>query len=372
MKTKRSKSERNKSRGIVLLALFAIMSVLLSGCNQQTIVDRINMINILGIDSRGDEIVGNAIYPDYDRKEKLKFTQGIGRTTQLVFGEMQMHETKPLRLGKLRMLLYSKDVAEQGIIRFIHSICRDPLINSYVILAVSEQPTEKVLKHLEKLGSEMLPNRLIVQNEKAGNLPVTNLHTFLFNYYGDGRDVFMPYIGLGDEGVIEVKGIALFQEDKLALVLNKPESIAFKLLQPKFENGFLTVQFDQSKKMIPAVLNIVSGGSDLSLSRDGGSTSITIHTKVYGYLKDQEENIDIREQSEFGLIEQAVEKDMNEKLLTLVQKLQTRGLDPLGIGNFMRAHDRGWKEREFYEHVYPKIKLNVVSDVRLKESSIGN
>jgi Ger(x)C family germination protein len=270
------------------------------------------------------------------------------------------------------MLLYSKDLAEQGIIRFIHSICRDPLINSYVILAVSEQPTEKLLKHLEKKGGDMLPNRLVTQNEKAGNLPVTNLHTFLFNYYGDGRDVFMPYIGLGDRDVIEVKGMALFREDKLVLILNKPESVAFKLLQPKFENGFLTVQFDQSKQTIPAVLNIVSGGSDMTMSQEGGTTAITIHTKVYGYLKDQEENIDIREQNEFGLIEQAVEKDMNRKLLTLVLKLQKSGIDPLGIGDFVRAHDRGWKEKEFYDHVYPKIKLNVMSDVKLKESSIGN
>jgi Ger(x)C family germination protein len=353
-------------------ALLASASILLSGCNQQTIVDRINMISILGIDTRDELIVGNAIYPDYDHREKLKFTQGIGRTTQLVFGEMQMHETKPLRLGKLRMLIFSRALAEKGIIRFIHSICRDPLINSYVILAVSEQPTETVLKKMEKQGSEKLPNRLITQNEKAGNVPVTNLQTFLFNYYGEGRDVFMPYIGLGESGKIEVRGTAAFRDDKLALVLSKPESVALKLLQSKFENGFIPVQFDEAKEGYPAVLMIVSGGSDMKMSQEGGETTITFRTKVYGYLKDQEERVDIREQSDFEYIERAVEKEINQQMETLLLKLQKRGIDPLGIGDFVRARDRRWKEGEFYSLVYPRLKLRVESKVKLKESNIGN
>lgn len=366
------KTNPGMSRGNFVSGLLASMAILLSGCNQQNIVDRITMINILGIDSREELIVGNAIYPDYEHKEKLKFTQGIGRTTQLVFGDMQMHETKPLKLGKLRMLIFSKELAEKGVIRFIHSICRDPLINSYVILAVSEQPTEVLLKHLEKQGIEMLPNRLIVQNEKAGNVPKTNLHTFLFDYYGDGRDVFMPYVGLGDNGVFEVKGIAAFREDKLALVLNEPESVALKLLQPEFKNGFIPVQFGKAKKGYPGVLMIVSGGNDMKMTKAGDGTTITFHTKVYGYLKDQEERIDIREQMDFENIEREVENDINLKMQATLLKLQAKGVDPLGIGDFVRAHDRGWKESEFYSRVYPRLKLKVESKVKLKESSIGN
>ncbi|QNK56769.1 Ger(x)C family spore germination protein [Paenibacillus sp. PAMC21692] len=362
----------NRKRLRVVPVWIVVSAFLLSGCNQQLIVDRITMINILGIDERGRQIVGNAIYSDYDRKEKLKFTQGIGQTTQLVFGEMQMHETKPLRLGKLRMLLFSKSLAEKGVIRYIHSICRDPLINSYLIVAVSEQSTEVLLKQLGKQRSDKLPNRIIEQNEKAGNVPATNLHTFMFNYYGDGRDVFVPYIGLSGDGVIEVKGMALFQEDKLALVLDKLDTVAFKLLQPKFEKGFLTVRFDDSEEDFPAVLNLVSGGSEMKMTRSDSGIGITFHTKIYGFLKDQEERVDIREQKDFEHIEQAVEKEVNRKLLVLLKKLQERGIDPLGIGDFVRARDKAWKEDEFYAHVYPKVKLNVVSEVMLKESSIGN
>jgi hypothetical protein len=182
----------------------------------------------------------------------------------------------------------------------------------------------------------------------------------------------MPYIGLGESGKIEVRGTAAFRDDKLALVLSKPESVALKLLQFKFENGFIPVQFDEAQEGYPAVLMIVSGGSDMKMSQEGGETTITFRTKVYGYLKDQEERVDIREQSDFEYIERAVEKEINQQMETLLLKLQKRGIDPLGIGDFVRARDRRWKEGEFYSLVYPRLKLRVESKVKLKESNIGN
>lgn len=348
-------------------------AILASGCNQPYVVDRISMVNVLGLDKQGDHYLGNVIYPEYGPKEKLLMTQGAGDTAQLIFSQMQMHEPKPLRLGKLHMLLFSRELAEAGILDFIHSICRDPLISSLLIIGVSEEPTEKLLNGLEKKGNRMLPNKLVEQNVKEGNLPESSLHRFLFDYYGPGRDAFMPYLGLEKNGNIEVRGIAVYDEDKLKLVLDKEESVAFKMMQPSYGKAFVEIQGEGLQSDIPAVLSVLSGKTRFELiGRKGGTEEgIVLHSTMTGLLKDQSDRNKLRDERSYQEAERAIEAQVEQRLRRLLQKFQAVGVDPLGIGDFVRSRSRGWKEEEFYAGVYPKLKLSVKADVKLKESGVG-
>ncbi|MEK3882924.1 Ger(x)C family spore germination protein [Paenibacillus sp. PL2-23] len=361
----------NNRIGWIFIALL-VMAVLAAGCNQPYVVDRISMVNALGLDKQGDQYLGTAIYSEYDPKEKLMLTQGAGQTTQLI-RQMQMHEPKPLRLGKLHMLLFSRELAEEGIIAFIHSICRDPLISSLMNVAVSDLPAERLMKGLEKKGGRMLPHKLIEQNVKEGNLPETSLHRFLFDYYGPGRDAFMPYLGLDRNESLEVKGIAIYRDDKLKLVLGNKDAVSFKMLQPSYRRAYVEIQGEGQRSDVPAVLSILSGKTRLELARgqDGASEGVVVHSTITGLLKEQLDPNERDEERSYDQVERVTEAQLEQRLYVLLRKFQTTGVDPVGIGDFMRSRHREWQEETFYADTYPELKLAVKVNVKLKESGVG-
>lgn len=362
---------RSDVRGRCWLIGLLLGASLLAGCNQAYVVDRIHIVGAVGFDKKGNEYLGSALFSVYDPKERMEMTYGTGQTTGLMIAQMQKREDKPLKSGKVRTLLFSKELAASGIDMFIHSFCRDPIISPLLIAAVTEQPPDVILKQQEKKAGSRKLHNLIKQNVKAGNLAETNLNTFLFNYYGAGRDAFLPYIGLDSDKSIEVKGMALFRGDRMALLLGKSDSIWFKMLQPKYGRGFLPVTQDGSDKVI-AVVSIVSGRTKMQLKATGNEKEIVFQSKIIGFLKDQSTSVHIRERSSYLELERQMEKHIETELGNLLARMQAAGVDPLGIGDFVRARDRAWEEKSFYDEIYPRIRLTVKVDVTLKESGIGS
>lgn len=63
-----------------------------------------------------------------------------------------------------------------------------------------------------------------------------------------------------------------------------------------------------------------------------------------------------------------LEQDLEEKLGKLIAKFQQAQLDPIGIGKYVKQHQREWKQQAFYETVYPTMKVDVNVKVNLQES----
>ncbi|MDQ0859520.1 hypothetical protein [Bacillus sp. V2I10] len=218
-----------------IIGIFYSLSLLifiLTGCDRAKIVDDIQMLSIIGFDKEDHDYIGTALYSDYTEEQKqgkIYSLQGHEKNTKLILKEMNNQSSKPIEIGKLKLLMFSENLAKDGISHFIKTICRDPLIGSNMIIVVSEEPTEKILNNLTKEGNDYLP-KLIEQNFKSGNVPISNLQLFLFDYYGEGRDVSVPFINLNEHGKVGVDGYAVFKKDHLSLVLNQKEMLLYKIL----------------------------------------------------------------------------------------------------------------------------------------------
>jgi hypothetical protein len=93
----------------------------------------------------------------------------------------------------LNLLIFGKNLAENGVSYFVKTICRDPLIGSNMFIAVSEVPAGELLKKSNDKNTKYL-YQLIEQNYKNQNTPIPTLQSFLFDYYGEGRDASIPYL----------------------------------------------------------------------------------------------------------------------------------------------------------------------------------
>ncbi|MNW50956.1 hypothetical protein D3C74_284260 [compost metagenome] len=355
----------------VVLGLLALV-LILAGCSQNRIVDNIKILSVLGVNRDKEEYQAVGLYVDHLRGDKIMPLQGKGENMELLLSEMNMQSPHPIHLGKLRLLVFDRRMAEQGVAHFLHTFCRNPLISTSMIVAISEQPPERLFRNLEGEHREALPYYLIEQNIMSDNVPLNNLQIFLFNYYGEGRDPFAPYLSENHDGKIELTGLGIFHDDRLKLVLGAKETLLLKMLKGRGTGGILPITVSTEPGYRTAAFNVFKGRPLLRLSRDAGATKLTIHLRLEGMLKEPPSGVNMRDPVVYREIVSMLERQIDLGETKLLNKLRDQGVDPLGVGDFVRAHRRSWDEEAFYKREYPNMRFELHTQITLKESGIGN
>ncbi|PGY08297.1 hypothetical protein [Bacillus sp. AFS031507] len=130
----------SQKRKIIRLAVLPLL-IFIPGCTypQQKIINEVQLQTILGFDKADNQYVGTALYSDYTGVEKKggSFTlQGKGKTAHIIRESINRQSPKPIEIGKLILLIFGKELAENGVSYFVKTICRDPLIGSNMYLAI--------------------------------------------------------------------------------------------------------------------------------------------------------------------------------------------------------------------------------------------
>lgn len=364
-------SQKLKKIWFVLLPLF----MFISGCSypRQKIIDDVQLQSVLGFDKVDNEYVGTALYSDYTGDEKKGSSvvlQGKGKKAQIMRAAVNIQSPKPIEIGKLNLLIFGKELAEMGVSNFVETICRDPLIGSNMYLAVSDVPAGELLNKSKEKNSKFL-YKLIEQNYHNLNIPIPTLHSFLFDYYGEGRDSSIPYLKINQKGNVEVSGLALFKKDKLALTLNQKETVLYKILRGRVLSGEAALKIHKGKKEDLAVLSILNGQNRRSIVNKDSNSKVRYEITLEGMVKDYPDWLDLRKKEDNLFMKKHLENQMKKDFEKLFVKLREHGVDPLGIGDLARAYSKKWNESEFYKKVYSTITLDVNVKIQLFQSGIG-
>ncbi|WP_167555407.1 Ger(x)C family spore germination protein [Gottfriedia acidiceleris] len=352
-----------------LLLLFFI-----SGCSfpRQKIIDEIQILSVYGFDKVDNHFVGTALYSDYTEVGNKGSTilQGSGKKSLLIKQALNEQSPKPIEVGKLNLLIFGKELAENGVSYFVKAVCRDPLIGSNAILAVSEEPAGELLMKNKAKDSNYI-YKLIEQNFRNQFVPLPTFHSFLFDYYGEGRDASIPYIKINQKENIEVNGLVVFKKDKLALILNQKESLLYKLLRGRVIRGQTEFNIQKGQNTDSAILTILNGNEKKLIKTNNGKTKVKFNLTLNGMVKDYPEWLDLMKRKNNLFLNNQLEKQMKEDFEKLLLTFQKHQVDPIGIGDLARAHSKKWNEKEFYEKVYPALDFDVNVKVVLFQSGIG-
>ncbi|WP_179887088.1 Ger(x)C family spore germination protein [Bacillus sp. AFS088145] len=353
---------------------FFLLLLLLSGCSfpRQKIIDEIQIISVYGFDKVDKHFVGTALYSDFTdvANKGSNLLQGNGKKSLIIKQALNEQSPKPIEMGKLNLLIFGKELAENGVSYFVEAVCRDPLIGSNAILAVSEEPAGELLKKNKEKDSNYI-YKLVEQNFRTQFVPLPTLHSFLFDYYGEGRDASVPYIKINQKENIEVNGLAVFKKDKLALTLNPRESLLYKILRGRVIRGQTEINIQKGKKIDSAILTILNGDEKRLIKGNKAKTKVKFDITLNGMVKDYPEWLDLMKRENNLFLNNQLEKQMKEDFEKLLLTFQKHQVDPLGIGDLARAHSKKWYEKEFYEKVYPAIEYDVNVKVVLFQSGIG-
>lgn len=350
------------------LAMFLIM-LILNGCVEKEILDDVNLITSIGFDvTEEDKIKGSAVINTYIKDQPVNdyvITEDSNLSRDIL-DDMQKQSPDPLVLGKIEIVLFGEQLAKKGISGLVDTLQRDASIGERLLLAVSREEAQSVLESkFENQGASNYISNLIHHNMLNRDLPRTNLHLFLYQYYSKGQDPYLPYIKRNDQtGGVEIDGLALFDEKKVVGNITNEQLLFFKVLADQYTKGVYTLELPENKNSA-GIKSIASSRKlrIISLKPLKVEVKVNIEGYIHEYTGKRITPEVIKE------VEQVFEEKMKNEINSLFTYFKELKIDPVGIGDQIRSQSREFNIKDWRERI-PELTIDVKPNVIISESGV--
>ncbi|WP_336772104.1 Ger(x)C family spore germination protein [Paenibacillus sp. MMO-58] len=353
--------------------LIIILSALLTACGDTNIVNNIKFVQTIGYDAVDTGVTSSAVIANYEEqgKSKLEFYVTESKSVYDSVPKLNMKLDYPVKFGQLRMALFGDSFARKGINTAIESLIRDPRISSRMHLGVADRDALELLNVKENRHDPYFLSDMIEQNIKYGNLPRMNLHLTFFNYYGIGRDFFLPHFTI-ERNEIKLDGIALFKGDKFKTKIGIKDSFLMKLLLENSLNGSIMVPVKGPNQTRDEyfLMNSIHSKTKYKVIHTGPPASIDIRVELNAQVKDVPQWIDLSSEDQLALLEKSIEAYCQNEIRDLISLCKRNDVDPLGLGDLIRSRSKEWKPQEFQEQ-YKALTTAVSVKARIIRTGAG-
>ena len=346
------------------------ITVFLAGCSNQRIIDRVQIIQVLGYDIHNDKVKGTVIYPTYEEPgvTVLHTLDTEADTFDYILENLNTKSSHPIDVGQLRTVIFSKDFAEQGLKPVIEFMSKDPIVGSRMQLGITEPTAENII---QLSVNQKVPSHLydkINHNIKHGSLPTMNLHVFLTYFYSEGKDPFLPYF-IVEDGKVKIDGLAIFKKSKYINHINLEQSYLLKMLKDGTNNGQYEakIKVDDSEGYI--FLKKLDSNVEYTINQIEKTPNISIDLTVKTQIKRVPEWLPLTKNKDIEKTEKILEEHFNKEIQQLISLFQEYEADPIGIGDMIRASSRKWNY-ERYLSTYPHLKTTVNTNVKIIQTGV--
>ncbi|NQD67130.1 Ger(x)C family spore germination protein [Bacillus haikouensis] len=351
-----------------------IILLLMTGCVEREILDDLNIETGKAYDFVDENTIrGTALFPVYikDGAIENRTLSAEAPSTREVLETLSRKSQQPLVRGSLDIVLLGEKMAKKGVLDVADSLQRDASIGARVFLAITEGSAEDILNGNYGIrGNGMFISNLINQNIKRRELPETNLHMFLYDYYQDGQTPYLPIIKKVSDDTLEVTGVALFDKDKMVDTVSPDDLFFFKLLVDKLSEGSHVVKLGKkdgdAEQRVEAAVTSIKSKHKIKVENKKDPVKISIKITIRGIIKEYTgKKLTPKKIKE---IEDKMSKDIIDQSLELFGRFQEMGIDPAGIGQIQKHGVRGFDIKEWEKTLYPNAEFVIKPDVQIVES----
>lgn len=347
--------------------LIFILQLILTGCVEKEIIDDVNLITVTGFDSTEDnQIKGTAIINTYLKDQPVQDYQLEGKSemSRDIISDMQKKSPDPLVLGKLQIVLFGEELSKSGVTDLVDTLQRDASISERLLLAVTRGDAKNILEaDFGTQGASRFLSDIIMQNTLYRDLPRSNLHLFLFQYYSKGQDPYLPILK-NNNNHIEIDGLALFDNVKLVGEISNDKLLFFKVLADQYSKGSYTLQIPGSGEK--AGIKSISSSRKLKLvSTEPLKVEISVH--IEGFINEYSgKKITPKVVKD---VRKSFKDEIEKESLALIEKFKELKIDPLGIGDDIRSQSRSFNIDEWRDRI-PELTVDVKADVVISETGV--
>ncbi len=369
-----------------------ILLPLLTGCNYREL-NKLGITTAISIDYQDNNynIIAEVVNPikqqDASSANNSPFVtfENSAPSLQEAFRNIVLKSPRQLYASHLEIIVLSEEIVNNHLQEFLEYFSRDPETRTEIkiIIAKTEESTKGISLQtlLTNFSSSNILESLELQSQVLGVTYEVTINELLNMYMDPYLEVTLPSMTLhgneeiGDEkenittsspkATIEIGTTAItknnqilgyltIEESKIVSIIN--EEIKETILKFPYKNGYIV--FEPNKIKIKKEADIKNNIIKLELS---------------GYSKTKEVQVDtdIRDKKEVEKINNHFNKELEKTITNTFNNIkEDYNTDIFGFRQlYYRTNHKYFKEKcsNWYEDIYPNIKLEVKSNIKLYE-----
>ncbi|SDM55995.1 spore germination protein [Fictibacillus solisalsi] len=367
---------------IVLL----IFSLILSGCTEPKILERVGLITAVGYDDAKDgngKIKGTAaiLQVDPDALQNVDIMTDEGYTSKGIVNLENLRSSRKIRSGQLRVALFSDRLAKKGLINFADSLARDPSISEMVYMCIAEPTSADILNYqyenIPDIGEYLF--RLLDQNIKNEEIPSPTIHEFMKGHYAAGFDPVAPILKRKGESV-KIHGIALMKNDRMVGKLNTKEGYYIKLINGRYNGGNMEFLLPKGsldpilpkkeKRGIPVAIDTLQSSSKINVI-NAKEKKFNVSLKIRARLLEIRVPVNLDDPKNMVFVQNVIQNKLKKQADDVIKYALSKESDPFGFGETYRSSVRNSNlTRDQWHKEVSGIKVNVDVDFQLLRTGV--
>lgn len=372
---------------------------LLNGCYNYRELNDLGITTAVSIDYKDNNfyVIAEVINPikqqDASSSNNSPFVNYNSSSSSLqdAFRKVVLESPRQLYAAQLEIIVLSEEVVNNHLEEVLEYFARDPEARTEIkiIVAKTEDSTKAITLQtlLTSLSSSNIINSLDLQSKVLGmDYPVT-LNELLNMYIDPYLEVVLPSMTLygnyeiGDEkenittsspkAIVKIDGSTITKDNKILGYLDLEESKILNLINGKLKETIIKMNYYDGY--------IIFEPNRIKVSRELDIKNNIIKINISGYSKTKEiqSNINLKDPKEVKKLNKALNMELEKKITDTFNSIREKyGTDVFGFQElYYRTNYKYFKENctNWYEDIYPKIKLEVKANVRLYEkgSTLG-
>lgn len=372
---------------------------LLSGCYNYRELNDLGITTAVSIDYKDNNfyVIAEVINPikqqDASSSNNSPFINYNSSSSSLqdAFRKVVLESPRQLYAAQLEIIVLSEEVVNNHLEEVLEYFARDPEARTEIkiIVAKTEDSTKAITLQtlLTSLSSSNIIKSLDLQSKVLGmDYPVT-LNELLNMYIDPYLEVTLPSMTLygnpelGDEkenittsspkAIVKIDGSTITKDNKILGYLDLEEAKILNLINGKLKETIIKMNYYDGY--------IIFEPNRIKVSRELDIKNNIIKINISGYSKTKEiqSNIDLKDPKEVEKLNKALNMELEKKITDTFNSIREKyGTDVFGFQElYYRTNYKYFKENctNWYEDIYPKIKLEVKANVRLYEkgSTLG-
>lgn len=372
---------------------------LLSGCYNYRELNELGITTAVSIDYKDNNfyVIAEVINPikqqDASSSNNSPFVNYNSSSSSLqdAFRKVVLESPRQLYAAQLEIIVLSEEVVNNHLEEVLEYFARDPEARTEIkiIVAKTEDSTKAITLQtlLTSLSSSNIIKSLDLQSKVLGmSYPVT-LNELLNMYIDPYLEVVLPSMTLygnyeiGDEkenittsspkAIVKIDGSTITKDNKILGYLDLEESKILNLINGKLKETIIKMNYYDGY--------IIFEPNRIKVSRELDIKNNIIKIDISGYSKTKEiqSNINAKDPKEIEKLNKALNMELEKKITDTFNSIREKyDTDVFGFQElYYRTDYKYFKENctNWYEDIYPKIKLEVKANVRLYEkgSTLG-
>lgn len=372
---------------------------LLSGCYNYRELNELGITTAVSIDYKDNNfyVIAEVINPikqqDASSSNNSPFINYNSSSSSLqdAFRKVVLESPRQLYAAQLEIIVLSEEVVNNHLEEVLEYFARDPESRTEIkiIVAKTEDSTKAITLQtlLTSLSSSNIIKSLDLQSKVLGMAYPVTLNELLNMYIDPYLEVVLPSMTLygnyeiGDEkenittsspkAIVKIDGSTITKDNKILGYLDLEESKILNLINGKLKETIIKMNYYDGY--------IIFEPNRIKVSRELDIKNNIIKIDISGYSKTKEiqSNIDLKDPKEVEKLNKALNMELEKKITDTFNSIREKyDTDVFGFQKlYYRTNYKYFKENctNWYEDIYPKIKLEVKANVRLYEkgSTLG-